>query len=145
LPPAAAGLAVQGGAGLAGDRGQAGIGGEFAAGGEGRAVADLGEDAGAGPRPDPWHGQQLTERVGQERLLDLGGEGVAAAADPVQFGGELGDHAAGGSLGTLSGCASMKRAGQILIPPQVANRVIAAAAMIAAVSQPRIAAALPMT
>jgi hypothetical protein len=51
----------------------AGVGGELAAVGEGRSVADLGEDAGAGPRPDQWHsGQQLTKRVGGERLLDLG-------------------------------------------------------------------------
>lgn len=53
------------------NRGQAGLFGEFAAIGEGRAVADLGEEAGAGPRPDPWHArQQLTERVRQECLLD---------------------------------------------------------------------------
>ena len=91
---------VQGGAGLAGDGGQAGVGGELAAVGEGGAVADLGEDAGAGPRADPWHGgQQLTERVGQECLLDLGGQGVAAAADAVELGGQLGDHPAGGGLG----------------------------------------------
>jgi hypothetical protein len=52
----------------------AGVGGEFAAVGGGRAVADLGEDAGAGPWPDLWHGrQQLTETVGEERLLGLGG------------------------------------------------------------------------
>ena len=97
---AAAGLGGEGGAGLAGDRGQAGVGGQLAAVGEGRAVADLGEDAGAGPRPDPWHGgQQLTERVGQERLLDLGGQGIAAGADPVQLAGQLGDDPAGRGLG----------------------------------------------
>jgi len=49
----AAGLSGQGGTGLAGDRGQAGVGGELAAVTEGGAVADLGEDPGAGAWPDP--------------------------------------------------------------------------------------------
>jgi hypothetical protein len=44
----------------------------------------------------------------------------------------------------LSGCAGMRRSGQMLIPP-VANRAIAAAAMSAAVSHPRMLAALPFT
>src|SRR5262249_58161783 len=101
---AAAGLTSEGGAGLAGDGGQVGVGSEFAAVGEGRAVADFGEDAGAGPWSDPWHGgQQLTERVRQECLLDFGREGVAAGADPVQFTGQLGDHAAGGGGGGRGG------------------------------------------
>ena len=39
------------------------------------------------------------ERVGQECLLDLGGQGVAAAVDAVQFGGQLRDHPAGGGFG----------------------------------------------
>jgi hypothetical protein len=57
---------------LAGDWGQAAVGGELAAVREGGAVADLGENPGASPRPDPWHGrQQLTGRVREERLLDL--------------------------------------------------------------------------
>jgi hypothetical protein len=68
-----------------------GLGGELAAIGEGGAIAGLGEDAGAGPRPDPWQaGHQLTEKMGEECLLNLGGEGVAPGADPVRFGGELG-------------------------------------------------------
>jgi hypothetical protein len=37
--------------------------------------------------------------VSEERLLDLGGQGVAAAADPVQLPGKVGDDPAGGSLG----------------------------------------------
>jgi len=44
----------------------------------------------------------------------------------------------------LSGCAGMKRSGQMLIPP-VASRAIAAAAMRAVVSHPRMLAALPFT
>ena len=92
----ASGLTSQGGAGLAGGRGQVGVGGDFAVS-EGGAVADLGEDTGAGPRPDPWHArQQLTERVGREHLLDLARQRVAARADPVQLGGEFGNNAAGG-------------------------------------------------
>ena len=83
---AAAGLAGEAGAGLRRvTRARAGVGGEFAAVGEGGAVANFGEDAGAGPWPDPWHGrQQLTERVREERLLDLSGQGVAARAGPVE-------------------------------------------------------------
>ena len=97
---AAAGLGSQGLAGLAGDGGEAGVGGELAAGGERGAVADLGEDPGAGARPDAGQGrEQFTERVREERLLDLLGEGVAAGADAVEFGGELGDDPAGGGLG----------------------------------------------
>ena len=89
----------EGGAGLAGEGGQAGVGGEFAAVGEGRAVADLGEDAGAGRWPDPWlDASSSPERVGQGRLLDLGGLGVAAGAHAVQFGGQLGDDTADGGL-----------------------------------------------
>jgi len=38
------------------------------------------------------------ERAGQERLLDLGAQGVAAGAHAVQFGGQLGDDPAGGGL-----------------------------------------------
>jgi hypothetical protein len=38
------------------------------------------------------------EGVGQERLLALGGRGVAAGAHPVQFGGQFGDDPAGGGL-----------------------------------------------
>jgi hypothetical protein len=44
----------------------------------------------------------------------------------------------------LSGCAGMKRSGQMLIPP-VASRAIAAAAMRAVVSHPRMVAAVPFT
>src|SRR5579875_1593211 len=83
---AAARFAVEGLAGLAADRGQAGVGGKLAAVGEGGAVADLGEDPGAGPRPDPcYRGEGTTERVRQERVLDLGGEGVAAGGDAAEL------------------------------------------------------------
>ncbi len=87
-------------AGLAGDRGEAGVGSELAAGDEGGSVADFGEDPGAGARPDAREGgEQFTERVRQERLLDLLLQGVAAGADAVQLGGEFGDDPAGGGLG----------------------------------------------
>jgi hypothetical protein len=84
VAPAALGFAVDGLAGLAGDWGQAGVGGQPGAVSEPGAVADLGQDPGPGPRPDPGQGrEQFTERVAEEDLLDLGGQGVAAGIDAV--------------------------------------------------------------
>ena len=85
-------FAVERGARLAGDGGEAGVAGELGAVGEAGAVTDLGEDPGPGAGPDPGQGdQQPAERVGEEDLLDLAGEGVAAGVDAVEFAGELGD------------------------------------------------------
>lgn len=84
----ALGLAVEGLAGLAGDRGEAGVGGELGSIGEAAAVADLGEDPGAGAWPDAGQAEeQFTERVSEEDLLDLGGEGVAGPVHAVQLAG----------------------------------------------------------
>ncbi len=41
--------------------GQACVGGKFEAVGDGRAVANLGEDTGAGPWPDPWPRRARTD------------------------------------------------------------------------------------
>ena len=93
-------LAVDRLAGLACHRGQTGVRGQLVAVHEACSVADLGQDPRPGPRTYPGHGrEQLTERVGQERLLDLGGEGVAAGEDPVELTCELSDHSSEGGLG----------------------------------------------
>src|SRR5690606_40228378 len=68
------------------------ISGELGPVREAGAVSDLSQDPGPGAGTDPGQAhQQLSERVGQEDLLDLGGEGVAAFVDAVELTGELGD------------------------------------------------------
>jgi hypothetical protein len=61
LPRRLRGFTGQGSAGLAVTGGQACVGGKFEAVGDGRAVADLGEDTGAGPWPDPWPRRARTD------------------------------------------------------------------------------------
>jgi hypothetical protein len=96
----ASGLGVEAGAGLPGDRGEAGVGGELSAAGEAGAVADLCEDPRAGARAYSWQGcEDLTERVREERLLDLLLQRVPPRVDPVQLGRELGDDPPGRRLG----------------------------------------------
>jgi hypothetical protein len=116
------GLGVQAGAGLPGHRRQAGVGGELRAAGEAGAVADLGEDHRAGARAYSWRGREdLTERVGEERLLDLLLQGVAAGVDAVQFTGELGDHPAGRGLGGAAASGGRPSGGSCPCRPPAAR------------------------
>jgi hypothetical protein len=91
-------FAADGRGGDAGGGGQTGVGGEVSGCGEGAGVADVDEDAGAGPDAYPRHRrQELRKRVGLQQNCDLPFQGGALRQVCPWLAGEAGHDGGGGS------------------------------------------------